>query len=234
MMFSKLVIACAFLQFAGAFVAQTMPASVSRTSSLSAYVPDGLSASQWEAMKKKEKADQKKKNFGAGGARGFKSRSMQSFVEALENGEATHLFAVDPRKVKAGKIPLKDVPYMQRGGSWDNKDLSGGKGWMNTGFGMKAFNDGQAKTLKKNKYDDKYNGQKPKIGFFGIDVDWAGGGPKDEGVAARAKKNGISNDQQMWRDAGALSVEEARKRRGGGAPKLGEPAQREKKFFGIF
>lgn len=31
---------------------------------------------QWQAMKKKEEDSRKKKNFGAGGARGFKSRSM--------------------------------------------------------------------------------------------------------------------------------------------------------------
>ena len=72
------------------------------------YIPDGMSAAQWEAVKKKE-ADAKKKNLGNAGARGFKSRSMQSFVAALEKGEADHLFAVDPREVRKGKIPLKDA-----------------------------------------------------------------------------------------------------------------------------
>lgn len=90
-------------------------------------------------MKQKEAESRKTKNFGAGGARGFKSRSMQSFVAALEKGEATHLFAVNPNKVKSGEIALKDVPYMQRGGSWDNSDLLGGKGWMQTGFGECCF-----------------------------------------------------------------------------------------------
>merc|ERR1711939_817432 len=78
------------------------------------------------------------KNFGAGGARGFKSRSFNSFVDAMERGEATHLFAVNPDEVRKGNIALKDVPYMQRGGSWDNSDLKGKKGWMKTGFGMSA------------------------------------------------------------------------------------------------
>merc|ERR1711924_355331 len=101
-----------------------------------------------------------KTNLGAGGARGFKSRSFDSFVAALEKGEADHLYAVNPEDVRKGKIALKDVPYMQRGGAWDNSDLKGKKGWMKTGFGMTAFNDG----------DD---------------------------LSARAKKNGLTNDQQM-------------------------------------
>lgn len=202
---------------------------------LNAYVPDGLTPEQWKAMQKKEAEAKSKKNFGAGGARGFKSRSMQSFVAALEKGEADHLFAVDPNKVRRGEVALKDVPYMQRGGSWDNSDLKGGRGWMKTGFGMTAFNDGKAEQKKKNKYDDKYNNNKPSISLFGTDiaVDWTGKGGKGDGVAARAKKNGISADQQMWRDAGALSVEQARKRRGG-APKLNTVAKQEKKFFGLF
>merc|ERR1719487_1331509 len=108
----------------------------------------------------------KKKNFGAGGARGFESRSMASFMRAQERGEAEHLFPVDPAKVRTGEIPLKDVPYMQRGGSWTNSDLTGkGKGWMNTGFGMYAFNDGKAKTAKANKFDKMYNPGSKRDGF---------------------------------------------------------------------
>lgn len=76
-----------------------------------AYVPDGLTPEQWKALKKKEEEERKKKNFGAGGTRGFKSRSMWSFIEAYEKGEAQHLYPVDPSKVKTGEIPLKDVPY---------------------------------------------------------------------------------------------------------------------------
>jgi len=105
---------------------------------------------------------------------------------------------------------------------------------MKTGFGMTAYNDGKAKENKSNKFDAKYNNLKPSISIFGgLDLDWSGKGSQGDGVAARAKKNGISNDQQMWRDAGALSVAEARKRRGG-APKIGVKGQPEKKFFGLF
>ena len=36
--------------------------------------------------------------------------------------------------VKAGKIKKEDVPYMVRGGSWDNSDVSGAKKlpWLKT------------------------------------------------------------------------------------------------------
>ena len=132
----------------------------------------------------------KKKNFGAGGARGFESRSMASFMRAQERGEAEHLFPVDPAKVRTGEIPLKDVPYMQRGGSWTNSDLTGkGKGWMNTGFGMYAFNDGKAKTAKANKFDKMYNpGSKRdgfSVGIFGEAgaLDWTGRGARSGGGA---------------------------------------------------
>jgi len=234
----KFTVAVLAASSACAFVAQ--PSAV-RTGDVarSAYVPSGLSKEEWAKMKAKEADAMKKKNFGAGGARGFKSRSMQSFVAALEKGEADHLFAVDPRKVARGEIPLKDVPYMQRGGSWDNADLANKKGWTNTGFGMRAFNDGKAEMKKENKWDKKYNGQKPSISVFdGTPLDWTGRGDKaGDGVAARAKKNGISNDQQMWRDSGALSPAEiARmKRARGGAPKIQVAGQKEeKKFFGLF
>ena len=44
----------------------------------------------------------------------------------MEKGEATHLFAVDPRKIKSGEVPIEEVPYMQRaGGAWDGSDLKG-------------------------------------------------------------------------------------------------------------
>ena len=226
--------ACAFVGTGGATAA-------ARGRALHGYVPSGMSAEQYKKLKDKEAQDKKKKNFGAGGARGFESRSMNSFVKALEKGEAKHLMPVNPADVKSGKIALKDVPYMQRGGSWKNSDLtSNKKGWMTTGFGMRAYNDGKATKTKENKYDAQYNGRKPSVSIWGDggSVDWTGNGQRGangETVGARAKKNGISSDQQMWRDAGALSAEEARKRKGG--PKINVPGakpQGEKKFFGLF
>ena len=214
---------------------------------LAAYVPSGMSKAEYDALKKREADAKKKKNFGAGGARGFESRSMASFMRAQERGEAEHLFPVDPAKVRTGEIPLKDVPYMQRGGSWTNSDLTGkGKGWMNTGFGMYAFNDGKAKTAKANKFDKMYNpGSKRdgfSVGIFGEAgaLDWTGrgarsGGGKEagsDGVAGRARKNGISADQQMWRDSGALGKKESeRLQKRGSQANINAP---EKKFFGLF
>eukprot|EP00629_Pelagomonadales_sp_RCC1024_P012602 CAMPEP_0119259494 /NCGR_PEP_ID=MMETSP1329-20130426/293_1 /TAXON_ID=114041 /ORGANISM="Genus nov. species nov., Strain RCC1024" /LENGTH=182 /DNA_ID=CAMNT_0007258879 /DNA_START=164 /DNA_END=709 /DNA_ORIENTATION=- len=161
------------------------PAAARPGTQLHGYVPSGMTAAQWEAQKKKEQAAKAKKNFGAGGARGFESRSMNSFVKALENGEAKHLMPVDPSKVRSGEIALKDVPYMQRGGSWTNSDLTGKKGWMQTGFGMTAFNDGKAEKAKANAYDKKYNDIKPSVSIFGDGgaVDWTGRGARGGGGA---------------------------------------------------
>ena len=58
-----------------------------------------------------------------------------------------------------------------------------------------------------------------------------------DGVVARAKANGLSRDQQMWRDAGALSQKQINsQKRWGGAPKIDVNAAKkpEKKFFGLF
>ena len=194
-----------------------------------------MSAAEWKKIQEKEKKQRTGKNFGAGGARGFKSRSFNSFVDAMERGEATHLFAVNPDLVRKGEIALKDVPYMQRGGSWDNSDLKGKKGWMKTGFGMTAYNDGKAEQKRELASDKKYNNIKPDIGFFGEALNW-GGGAKGDDLAARAKRNGLTNDQQMWRDSGALTANEIarmNRSRGGGAPKI-NTEQKEKKFFGLF
>ena len=68
-------------------------------------------------------------NLGRLGPRGFKSRSMQAWQEAYERGEAEH--AVAPlgyrEALKRGELKKKDVPYMVRGGSWDNSDVAGAK-----------------------------------------------------------------------------------------------------------
>eukprot|EP00953_Heterococcus_sp_UTEX-ZZ885_P041057 20958-Heterococcus_DN1.PRE.1 len=99
-----------------------------------AYVPDGLTPEQWKAIKEKEAL--KAKNLGAMGTTKFKSRSFQAWHEA----GGKHLFPVDPKVcalnitykldttaantlVKAGKVKLSEVPYMQRGGAWDDSDL---------------------------------------------------------------------------------------------------------------
>jgi hypothetical protein len=105
--------------------------SSSRTSTqLFGYVPDGFTAESYKKFKEDEKKRLAPKgNLGGVGPRGFKSRSMQSFQEAMERGEAEHLLPVfnAKDKVKRGEIRVEDIPYMQRGGSWDNSDVKGAK-----------------------------------------------------------------------------------------------------------
>ena len=91
------------------------------------YVPDGLSKEQYEDIKRRDAAA-KKANLDRVGHNRFKSRSFEAFQKALENGEATHLFPVDPNDYKKGKVEYEDLPHMQRrGGAWDNSDLKGVK-----------------------------------------------------------------------------------------------------------
>ena len=79
---------------------------------LCGYVPDGFTAESYNAFKEKEKQQQVKKNLGGLGPRGFKSRSMQSFQEALERGEAEHLLPVFNAKerVRKGELKVEDIP----------------------------------------------------------------------------------------------------------------------------
>jgi hypothetical protein len=102
--------------------------SPTRVAPLNAYVPDGLSLQEYQKIKAN---DRKKigKNLGRLGPRGFKSRSMQAWQEAYEKGEAGHAFAPFGYRedLKKGKINKAQVPYMVRGGSWDNSDVSGGR-----------------------------------------------------------------------------------------------------------
>ena len=216
-------IALAAARCATAFVAVDGGAAAARaaTTARFAYVPDGMTAAQYAQLKAKEKKERETKNFGRGGARGFESRSMTSFQYALERGE----------------IALKDVPYMQRGGSWDNKDLKGKKGWQQTNFGMRAFNDGNAKKLKENKYDKMYNKlakDKNQLGNGRGKADWTTGyarwGPKSLEV-----KPSMS-DEAMWRVAGAMSKKEIARQGGRAGAKLSSDelakSQKKKNIFG--
>jgi hypothetical protein len=64
------------------------PLSTSRLSTTRAfaYVPDGFTPEQWKKQKEKEAQEKKNKALGRVGPKGFKSRSFQSFHEALERG----------------------------------------------------------------------------------------------------------------------------------------------------
>ena len=97
---------------------------------------------------------QQSKNLAAFGPTSFKSRSLQGmfpgslfvsreassdnlscyccgtgFQEDLEKGKSSHLFPAmfAQERVKNGQMKEEDVPYMQRGGSWDNSDVQGAK-----------------------------------------------------------------------------------------------------------
>lgn len=92
--------------------------SSSTTTTLYEYIPSGFTKQSWAEFKKKEAAA-KKANLGRVGPKGFQSRSMQSFQEALERGEAEHLLPVfnAKEKVAKGLLKVEDIPYMQRGES---------------------------------------------------------------------------------------------------------------------
>lgn len=119
------------------------------------YVPSGFTPEQWRRKQEEEKAKEKGKKYGATGPQSFKSRSLQSFQTDLEKGKAEHLmpvmFAKD--RVKKGELRPEDVPYMQRGGSWDNTDVKG------------------AKKRKWNEIDKKYEDQ---ASASSQKIDWTG------------------------------------------------------------
>lgn len=130
-------------------VAAAAQSASGSATALHEYVPSGFTKASWAKFKAEEaKKKEAARNLGGLGPRGFKSRSMQSFQEALERGEAEHLMPMFNAKEKLakGQIRKEDIPYMQRGGSWDNSDVSGAKKkkWLNSdkeyaGGGYKRF-----------------------------------------------------------------------------------------------
>lgn len=105
------------------------PQVATTTTALNGYIPSGFTKESWAKFQAKEADKKKKQNLGRMGPRGYQSRSFQSFQEALERGETTHLLPVENAKARlaSGELKPEDIPYMQRGGSWDNSDLKGAK-----------------------------------------------------------------------------------------------------------
>jgi hypothetical protein len=105
-------IALTLLVGASAFTQQ--PLSTSRSSNLVAYgyVPAGFTPEQYKKFKADEAKKKAKSNLGGVGPRGFKSRSMQSFQEAMDRGEAGHLLPVFNAKerIKSGELKKEDIP----------------------------------------------------------------------------------------------------------------------------
>mmetsp|Transcript_26832 Transcript_26832/g.58862 ORF Transcript_26832/g.58862 Transcript_26832/m.58862 type:complete len:236 (+) Transcript_26832:145-852(+) len=191
------------------------------------YVPSGFTPAQYKKFKADEaKKAKAKKNLGGLGPRGFQSRSMQSFQEAMEKGEASHLMPVFNAKerVKRGELKVEDIPYMQRGGNWDNTDVKGAK--------------------KKNwlKSDKEYSAggfrKEQSVSIFGqgAGLDWTGqrgrSGPSESvlGAAPKFGKNykapNVSSFKTTGKKAGSVKAN---------ANKNGkdEPPKK-KKMFGFF
>jgi len=103
---------------------------------LHAYVPSGLTPEQYQQIKATDTKKIQGKNLGALGPRGFKSRSMQAWQEAYEKGLTGHSIAPFGYReaLQRGDLKKEDVPYMVRGGSWDNSDVKGAKRqrWLKT------------------------------------------------------------------------------------------------------
>jgi len=143
------------------------PLTARVNTSLNVYIPSGFTKESWakfQGKEQKKKDDQAKKNLGGMGPRGYKSRSFQSFQEALERGEASHLLPVENAKarLKSGELRPEDIPYMQRGGSWDNSDLKGAK---------------KVQWLSSDKeYDEGGFKKEQSVSIFGVGkgLDWTG------------------------------------------------------------
>lgn len=136
------------------------------------YVPDGMTPEQYKKLRDKEKKQEAQKKFGAFGPQSFQSRSLRSFQEDLEKGKTGHLMPVfnAKAKVQKGEIRPEDVPYMQRGGKWDNSDIK------------------TAKKVEANQWDKKYNASPAPAR-----VDWTGNsqrtGPGSSAARANAAKS---------------------------------------------
>lgn len=176
------------------------------------YVPDGFTKESYAKFKAEEAKKKQNKNLGRLGPKGFQSRSFQSFQEALERGEASHLMPVlnAKERVKKGEIRMEDIPYMQRGGNWDNSDVKG------------------AKKIKWLKSDQEYasGGYKKEqsVSIFGKGegLDWTGTRSRSGPVASSNPKPGV-----FAKNYKAPIVNDLKK---------GQPQQEEKKkgLFGLW
>jgi hypothetical protein len=111
---AAIAVAAVLLVGVDAYQKGPIPSTSSRISLtvVNQYVPDGFTAQSYKKFKEDEKKKVAKLNLGGVGPRGFKSRSMQSFQEAMERGEAEHLLPVlnAKERVKKGELKMEDIP----------------------------------------------------------------------------------------------------------------------------
>lgn len=151
------------------------------------YVPDGLTEEQYRKIKVSDAKKNKGKDLGRLGPTGFKSRSMQAWQEAFDQGKTGHSFAPlnYKEKMKKGLMKREDVPYMVRGGSWDNSDVKG------------------AKKLKWSKEDKEYakggykKEQSASILGSGPGFDWTGNGSKSANSAHEISRGNIGAEPTL-------------------------------------
>jgi hypothetical protein len=207
----SLVVALAAVLDVQSFSISSLPTSRLSLTQAYGYVPAGFTPESYKKFKDDEKKAAKK-NLGGMGPRGFKSRSFQSFQEALEKGDAGHMMPMfnSKEKLKSGEIKMEDIPYMQRGGSWDNSDVKG------------------AKKVRWRGSDKEYAGggfkkeQSVSVFGFGEGLDWTGARSKQgpEGEMRRAPKF-----KKNYKAPNVKSMKNIKPPAAEGKPK---------KFFGLF
>lgn len=171
--------------------------TTSTSTTLYEYIPDGFTKESYAKFKKQEAAKKAKKNLGRMGPKGFQSRSFQSFQEALERGEAEHLLPVFNAKerVRKGELKKEDIPYMQRGGSWDQSDIRGAKRnkWLKSDrdYAGGGFKKEQSVSIFGVGEGLDWTGSKGRTGPYG-----GGGGNKNKSQAKKNKKNGGNEDDK--------------------------------------
>jgi hypothetical protein len=217
----SIVVALAAVLGVQSFSSSSLATSRSSATQADAYVPSGFTAESYKKFKADE-AKKAKKNLGGMGPRGFKSRSFQSFQEALEKGDAAHMMPMfnSKEKLKSGEIRMEDIPYMQRGGSWDNSDVKG------------------AKKVKWLGSDKEYSGggfrKEQSISFLGSGegLDWTGSRSKTgpEGEMRRAPK--FAKNYKAPNVKTMNKAPNVKTMKGGKASSTEEKPK--KKFFGLF
>ena len=204
------IIAVASIACASGFTQPAATQSSARVSTeLFEYIPSGFTKESWAKFKSKEAEKKAKmKNLGRMGPKGFQSRSFQSFQEALERGEAGHLMPVlnAEERVRKGELKVEDIPYMQRGGNWDNSDVKGARRekWLNSD---KEYANGGFK-----------KSQSVSIFGEGAGLDWTG----------KRDRQGPQQMQKVGKNYKAPTVAQLKGQKGAAAEKP------KKKIFGLF